>query len=302
MRKLVDEFYFAIHIQAQTILKDMNPHSTFRGRLMDRLKYWGNWDGNKFLGTKEKHKASAYSAEEKDPNSSKASFYKFIKPSNIDKTRRDHAKKSEQAVIAQIMAARAKKNPKWKKLLENPIELYPQAVTTCNTFIAWPFREAQGKKWVLKGKLTLEMDHEGAKYGASTKADTNMPRSMRPKPGDLYVLGRKDNHAAFEHVGFFISAKPNGDGTETWQTLGAGQGTSGKYVADFRLADPDNPETSEIIVGPLKLAQKGAEEINGSSRVYNPQTNIISGTVSSHDQDAAWLRGWVNIDKFVKEK
>lgn len=41
----------------------------------------------------------------------------------------------------------------------------------------------------------------------------------RPLPGDIYVLGKYENPAAFQHVGIIVSAEGN-----DWMTADGGQG------------------------------------------------------------------------------
>lgn len=76
------------------------------------------------------------------------------------------------------------------------------------------------------GHRMARMAHETGRF-AWWEAAAAMPKTRRPRPGDLYVLHEKDNRATFSHIGYILKAPAStGGGTEKWVTVDGGQGMS----------------------------------------------------------------------------
>ena len=126
--------------------------------------------------------------------------------------------------------------------------------------------------------LGLLAEANGGGIGAWVTASPGT--TERPQPGDIFMLHKAESPTQFSHTGYLRSITANDDGTETWTTVDGGQGTAGKYDAAGTLL------------------QAGAEALLEVSRIYHPDTNLITGEANQGGA-ARLVRGWVNIDALV---
>lgn len=189
--------------------------------------------------------------------------------------------------------------------------------TTCVEFLGRAQNISAGNAGVkLKKQINADVGVEKDRQkmtlpdGAWVPAKPKMTK--RPKPGDIYFLEfaenvYKDNAAKkpenikftkgqFSHVGYILSlAKgpahgPAGPPTEVWETVDGGQGPAGKY--SFKTNEAGKKE--------LVRTQVGAERIDRVTRIYHPDTNLITGE-SNQDKTQRTLTGWVDVDTLQGE-
>ncbi|MEM7371559.1 MAG: hypothetical protein AAF587_23295 [Bacteroidota bacterium] len=264
-RSLVNALNFELNEPAEALLKEKP--SEFRSAVIESLKDWAGYDEKekKYKGTKE--------GSEK--------FAKFRTTENLNAARKQSAVEG-------------------------------RTFTTCIDFQGHILGDATGKqKNSLKGNSGINIDEQAAGVGAWNKAYKDMPKTYRPKKGDVYLLAKSESNAAFSHTGFINDITVHEDGTETWKTIDGGQGTSAQYVIDpngTHEVTVSKTVDGETKVETIKLREQraGEEELKEVTRKYDPATNILSvpynkGKGVTQDLLPRWLKGWVDIDKYVKK-
>lgn len=265
-RSLVNTLNYHLREPAEDLLKE-DP-SDFRKSLVDSLKYYANYDEDKG-----KYMGSTEGGER---------FAKFRSTEGLNAARKQSAVKG-------------------------------RTFTTCIDFQGHILGDATAKqKTSLKAGSGINIDEQAAEFGAWHPAYKDMPKTPRPKKGDVYLLTMSEADASFSHTGFINDITVHEDGTETWKTIDGGQGTSAKYVVDPNGAHEvtvTKTVDGETKVETVKLREEraGKEELKEVTRKYDPRTNIMSVPYKkrkgmTQDLRPRWLKGWVDIDKYVKKK
>lgn len=135
-------------------------------------------------------------------------------------------------------------------------------------------KKAHGPRaWVDKDKKV----HKGGARGMGVWVENT--GDGRPKAGDIYLLGVVGTTPPqIKHIGIFVSATDNGDGTETWETADAGQGVKAQQKATYSKKEHD-----------VKQGEQPA-------RIYNKNDKTVTGMA-----DKGTVLGWVDLEALVKK-
>ena len=265
---LVDKLYLALSKAAKPLLINFLASSAFRKDIKELFKKWAGWDGKNYKGVYE----------------SRDQFKKFMKPGTIRGKRHQAAREVAQ------------------KRLKNPnAQIADKAWTSCIRFQIFLIQQLEREyNWKKLGKSGGYHMVDRAPEGSTFKAFENMPRTMRPRSGDILHFKSPDRTQDL-HVSFLDTIEVNEDGTETWKTIDGGQGTSGKYKYNASEEEKTNKKITGK-GGSYELLQKGNEKIDENERTYDPKTNLIIGEGQSHDSKKMWVYGWINSDKYFEKK